>query len=444
MNIDNLKSPSILIDSHFTNDNIIYCLTVAKFQQYDGSSLIYTLVQFTNDLFLNEITLYSRNVTSVALIVTDTDGILVNADIIWQYDGIRQNMCYASMIIDSVNNIIILSNFVDKINIQNYIKDSKKDGNYFIVKLDKYLNLDMYIPISINNTILSMTIDKSNDIYIAGTIKGLLTIDNVSIKSSLYNDMFISKISSDGQNILIRSSTKDISYNQTTSKGNITATTITYNETDNTIIAGGEYDNTFQYDKNKIINDYSKYNVWYGTFDTKLNGQSLHSFMPMINEALNKATLSQIICNNSNYYLTGVLVGKYLFNNEVIIPTYSVYVIKINNNEFIWSKYANIKSPHENDWNPHIHYNNNLIYLNFFGIGECKFDDESQENGSGSLDNVVNCLNTDNGNWHKSLKIAGTITTKSINCISINNECVLVGSNIIDEDTTDGYLYIIF
>jgi len=471
------SSQNLISLLNLDNVDFIYPLTVISLDQ------TYVLIQFSGKLStpfgeINSIhPINGLPVTSVYLLECDmnsTNGYIIGAIFLWCYDGIRSTYQYAQMKFLNSGDLIVLSNYTGSTTfIQNTSKNEYltineiKDGNYFIAKF----NLGVPDPtqpnkfglgdslwvlpiIAFGDQNIEFCLDFDDNIYLAGTYQNKFRLGYLNaptLTSNLITDMFIAKIGSDGNVEFVRSSDKSSDLtNGSGSDGAIRAKSITFNLTGDfpRITVIGQYNSRFKYsnegDSFEVDNSIINYNTWIAQFDLSGNMIWLISPEPSVDNSpedyLDGYQIVWDSLSRGNLYITGILLGDYLFHVDVGSTDDIIYVAELTvNGDFINYNYIRVDLPaNQSDWYPHITFTDKLI-ISFFGWGDLYFNGKDPVNGTGLINLYSNSLDADN-NWGNPVHICGNITNPNINLSTDGIGLYLIGTHIISLNNTNGFV----
>ena len=453
---------------YLENPDFIYNITG---DIYDGKTFI--LVQFNGEISnygafgINPQTGLPSSV--IYLFELNFELNVISSTFLFSYDGTRSDYQYAQIKFLNNGDLIILASYTGKLTFSKnnkYINiNSITDGTYFLSKfnlssLENMGNLMWVLPITALGTQnIEMTLDMLDNIYLAGTYQNIFKINSNSLTSSLLNDIFLTKVTPEGTVSWLR--TSDKSPNTPSSSGVIRAESIIFNLSQGfeRITVIGQYNSVFRYSNNdgtflSVTNIHKVLsNLWVAQFD--LNGNII-----WMNDVVVKPndlsvpirqigewyiTGYQIIYDfESSLYITGTLLGDYIFNPEMGTvggEENLIYVAKIST-DGQWKDYTrlHVKIPkNEIDWYPHLLYNDR-VYLSVYGLGDIYYGSRDNDvyKSKGNLTLWINALI--DMVWQIPYSIQASIPNPSINLISQGDDIVVIGSCIITTNNTNGYV----
>lgn len=396
-----------------------------------------------------------ENTSSIFYMETDSSGEILNAIKLWTYNGLREDYQFGQLQFTSDStNIILLTTFIGEITFNDDSTISDNNGNTMIglFELDGTpIWVRQITARSIDD--IYFTLDSENNIYICGTFAGTLQISDPSsplITSNLETNMFIGRINFDGttQWLLTALGT---GYN--TGEG------IDYSSNDNTIVACGNYTETFILDNFTLADTVALTNSWIAKLDLDGNPINLVApLRPVTNDPIliDFFDTGQIVTSSTgDVYVTGDMLGYFIFNQsiEITAEVFSVFIAKLNSDlEWQWINIMQVGIPLDNFYQPKLTIveSQSTVVVTNFGFGTATFftPDETPSDdtitytccGSGLLDLWISQVNISDGSWRCSNKISGSIENFSINIVSATDNVYVAGSRIISNERTDGIL----
>lgn len=449
---------------YLDNPEFVYCITG---DNYDWKN--YILIQFNGSL--NKISEHTKETAMYLLEMSEDGSQIVSSSLLYMYDGVRADCQYAQIKFLNNSDLIILGSYTGTLT---FNKNEKKktqineltDGGYFLAKFtgigSDLVKAEWVLPIiALGTQNVEMSLDISDNIYLAGTYQNLCRIGPLgapNLTSSLINDMFLAKIKPTGSLEWLRTSDKSSLPNS--SLGSIRAEGIVLN------LSGGEerltvigtYTNTFVYSNKdgtflSVTNerpDLISNNMWVSQFN--MNGDILWMNTPAPvgpteqPGPLGYVTGYQIVYDFANdLYITGTLLGGFIFNPEMGIVGGEedlIFVAKISvDGKWINYNYLRVKlNKNELDWYPHLMYNDRL-YLSVYGIGDIYYNSEYMivKKGTGNLTLWINTL-IDNS-WNEfPIGYQANVPNSSLNILPFKNDLIVLGSYIITPNNTNGFI----
>lgn len=261
-------------------------------------------------------------------------------------------------IIDHNNNIIVWGTFEDSTDFDPtsdsfYLNALNYYGDYFIQKLDEngHLVWVKQFPIKEDGVFQvqfwDMAVDSNNDLLFTGIIFNNSTYDfdpdagSYFLSTPFEGQTFVLKISENGQFLWVKT------FENTTSINNTNYGSSIYVSADNTIIIGGGYLGTVDFDPGSGVNTLSIAGIYARPYFVKLTNDGEFVWAKDIQSVTGNVSLEGVYADfNNNIYLKG-----YFFNTADFDPGLSSYnlssmagpsqfVLKLNSSgHFIWAKH---------------------------------------------------------------------------------------------------------
>ncbi len=463
----------------------------------------YFLTQFTGQLNIEgDLLTSSSDGTRSGVVLTSIapSKVVQGNSFLWQYGGIRQDYQYAQIKVNSKGEIYVLGSFTDSITYSNgksYVTLSSQSKGityqYFLAKM-----VPMFDTVKSSDTIwanvvwitrisatglqdLQININKdpdssgnyNDDVYLVGTYQGTIIFDPVPSftppTTTLPDDMFISRITSDGTILWTITSYKNASNPNVSSTGYIRATSVTVGPS--SIVAIGSFNETFSTDASHTVKNYFiPFNMWIakinfdGTVSWLISPTSNYNpdstFATLTSAFVNGTQIvsGEIVSGTSTFYIAGTYQGSFTFadilDNESTNP--DIFLVKLMDTQvvggapnWVWQKDIVSPVPKSILQVPHISYINNEVYINFFGTTTASFRTGGVPdvvlNMSGSLDDGINLISS-GGVWGNAPGyIAGVGYNLSVNTApgpssDTSNPIYLVGTHTMGLYTSEAYL----
>lgn len=390
------------------NNEFLYGLTSVKFQ---SNNLI--IVQFNGTLDSIPIStihpITNRPVSVVAALLIDDSLNILSCNVLWYYNGIREEQQYVQ-VISQEDSIMIVSSYNGDLVFKNISGNNQtlKDNNYFLAKFklkDNIFLLDWLLPIKAYGTqSIYLTLDPSGNEYLTGTFNKSLNIGSTGLKSTLINDAFLSKVNSQGEVLWLKNYSDII-------------------KDHNSYIRGKSI--TYVNDSLVMISQYGTEQPGLWVSNINLNGDILWTKL-----IKGKLGVSQVITDNTEIFLIGTLTGELIIDDfHTEINSKSVYLIKLSLDGTLTGFNSMITNiPDILNPSPHIIYNQNL-YITLFINGELIMGGNEYQVESGV--SLVIIKVDENGNFQVLNKIDACVPNSCGNCIPYKDGLLAIASNVV-------------
>ena len=440
---DPLLDPPIDDDADGNND-IVYANTIGSWK---GDA--FAVGQHHGVLKAGSFTLVSPdNRAQGYLIQYGTGGTVIRAFPIWLADGSRGNQEYARIGFDKSNNIYIIQSIAGDVTLTNGTVINESNGNHVLLKFTPEGTLVWFLQMKgVQGFEYDLAVDSDGTSYITGYYSGFVRmggLGSLQASSMLVDDFFLSRVSSDGAPVWIRTAF---------GTGSIRSADVSL-DSKNRLVVAGTFSDVMSIDGKELVNTIAQSNGWVGRFDTDgnllslLGVQHIPTPAPVISNEGNGLTLKGVSSDGQgNSYVVGELVGIFRFGGTVLTFHHPVLCVAAigDNGSWLWARQIEAFLPRSLNPYPRISTSKNKgSYISLFALGEVALSQSSGETmvnePSGSVDLVISKIDF-SGTFLWMSTFFGVIPNPSESAATDANDVVFViGNHCVDDQQIDGFV----